>query len=247
MTETPRSDEPWYRVAFGAHYRKLYAARDDAAGALEAAFVYRAVDGFTGCEWLDAACGDGRHAVALQALGARVTGFDLSPDLLEAAAERGLPRLIQADIRRPPFPPSTFDVVSLFFTSFGYFDDDVNRDVLAGLARLLRPGGRLFLDLPDVARLRRTLVPQSETCNELGRCVSRRRLTATRVEKEVEITPADGGPVVRYVESVRLYDHDETRSLLTAAGLALTASYGGYDGRLYGTGDRALYVAKAPA
>ncbi len=247
MTESASSEEPWYRTAFGSHYRKLYATRDDAAGAEEAAFVFKAVDGFAGCLWLDAACGDGRHAVALQALGAHVTGFDLSPDLLDAAAKRGLPRLIEADIRRPPFGPSTFDVVSLFFTSFGYFDDDVNRDVLVGLARLLRPGGRLFLDLPDVAHLRRTLVPESETKNVLGQCRARRTLTATRVEKEVEITPADGGPLVRYVESVRLYDHDEIRDLLCYAGLALTATYGGYDGRNYGAGDRALYVAKTTA
>lgn len=40
-----------------------------------------------------------------------------------------------------------FDVVVCWFTSFGYFDDDENRSVLAGVHRSLRPGGRLLLEL----------------------------------------------------------------------------------------------------
>jgi SAM-dependent methyltransferase len=247
VSEASDAALPWYRVAFGPHYRRLYAARDDAAGAAEAAFAFRATGGGAGRRWLDAACGDGRHAAALAKLGADVYGFDLSPDLLRVARARGLRRLARADLRSPPFAPSAFDAVSLFFTSFGYFDDETNARTFAGLVRLLAPGGALFLDLPDVPRLRASLVPVSETRNELGLCRARRRLRGARVEKEVEIVPADGGEPLRYVESVRLYDADEVRALCAENDLRDVIAFGGYDGRPLGAGDRALYVAKAPA
>ena len=40
-----------------------------------------------------------------------------------------------------------FDAVYSFFTSFGYFGDDENEQVLAGIARALKPGGRFLLDI----------------------------------------------------------------------------------------------------
>jgi SAM-dependent methyltransferase len=40
-----------------------------------------------------------------------------------------------------------FHAVVCWFTSFGYFDDEQNRAVLAGVHRALRPGGSLLLEL----------------------------------------------------------------------------------------------------
>lgn len=240
------SDAPpaWYRVAFGEHYRTLYASRDDASARAEAAFAAKVVGLRAGERWIDAACGDGRHLVALRALGADAVGFDLSADLLAAARARGLRRLVRADLRRPPFADASADVVGLFFTSFGYFDDAENRGVLVALRRLLRPRGRIFFDLPDVAALKASLVPESRVATAAGAATYRRRFVGARVEKEVELVPAAGGPPLRYVESVRLYERAELEALLGATGFVVRGAYGGFDGREIGTGDRALFVAE---
>jgi SAM-dependent methyltransferase len=50
-------------------------------------------------------------------------------------------------MRRLPFAAASFDAALLWFTSFGYFDDDGNRAVLHELRRVLRPGGRAVLDV----------------------------------------------------------------------------------------------------
>jgi SAM-dependent methyltransferase len=42
-----------------------------------------------------------------------------------------------------------FDAVLLLSGSFGFFDDAVNQDVLARVARALRPGGRVLVDVFD--------------------------------------------------------------------------------------------------
>jgi SAM-dependent methyltransferase len=246
VSEGGAERDAWFRVAFGAHYRALYAARDDASAEREAAFAAQAVGARAGARWLDAACGDGRHAAALHRAGFRVTAFDLSADLLQVARSRGLPRVVRADLRRPPFASAAFDVVGLFFTSFGYFDDATNLDVLRRLRALLIPGGRLLLDLPDVERLRATLVPESCATNELGRCVSRRRIAGDRVEKEVVIEPvASGLPPIRYVESVRLYAREEIYDLYRAVGFRAVAEYGDFRGSPPRSSDRAIHVAEA--
>src|SRR5438093_8925253 len=87
-----------------------------------------------GMEVLDLACGFGRIANRLAALGARVTGVDASEAFLEMARrdaeERGVEvELVHGDMRSIPWT-ERFDCVISWFTSYGYFEDDDNRQVL---------------------------------------------------------------------------------------------------------------------
>jgi SAM-dependent methyltransferase len=100
---------------------------------------------------LDVACGPGRHAVRLAGRGHRVVGIDSSTSFLEiardAATDLGVDvEFIQADMRSVDFD-SEFDVALSLFTAWGYFDDEQNQQVLDRVARSLRAGGRLIIDL----------------------------------------------------------------------------------------------------
>src|SRR2546421_4807084 len=57
-------------------------------------------------EVLDVGCGPGRHAHALIERGARVTGIDVSPEMVASARERcgGHGRFLCADFERAKFP-----------------------------------------------------------------------------------------------------------------------------------------------
>src|SRR5690606_38711568 len=99
---------------------------------------------------LDLACGTGRIAVRLAERGARMTGLDRSALFLEharrAAEQRGVAvDWVEGDVRELD-DVERFDAVVHWFTSFGYFDDARNRDVLCRIRRSLRPGGRLLLE-----------------------------------------------------------------------------------------------------
>lgn len=97
---------------------------------------------------LDAGCGSGPLAAALQAQGAIVTGVDSSPAMVELARQRlgADADLHVADLGEPlPFEDDVFDdvVASLVLH---YLQDWVAP--LRELRRVLRPGGRLILSVP---------------------------------------------------------------------------------------------------
>jgi len=96
---------------------------------------------------LDVGCGDGTHSLGAAAAGARVTGVDASPEMLEAARKRAKERGVGAalevgDARSLPFADGTFDVV-LAVTVLCFIEDV---DLAIGeMARVLRPGGRIMV------------------------------------------------------------------------------------------------------
>lgn len=208
------SEAPWWEVAFGDQYDTVYAHRSDAAATAEVAGLLPRLreSGGVVC---DACCGNGRHLQAMQTSGLCAVGFDYSAHLLSTARQRPIAdRLARADIRQPPFPSGVFDAVTVLFTAFGYFDDASNAAALAGLAGLLRSGGWLVLDLPDVDRLRATLVPESCRTTADGTVITeRRRLDGAFVVKDV-VLERGGRDVGRWQERVRLYADAELDQLV---------------------------------
>lgn len=94
---------------------------------------------------LDAGCGTGGMMAQLD--GRHVVGVDASPIAISICRERGLRRLVRASVDRLPFPDSSFDaVLSLDVLYHRDVADDV--EGVREMARVLRPGGRLFLHLP---------------------------------------------------------------------------------------------------
>jgi SAM-dependent methyltransferase len=100
-----------------------------------------------GEEWLDVGTGTGGVAVRAARAGAKVTGSDLAPALIETAkrlaAEEGLDVDYHVgDAEELPYGNASFDVVS---SSFGAIFAPDHKAVARELARVCRPGGRLGL------------------------------------------------------------------------------------------------------
>ncbi len=96
-----------------------------------------------GLRVLDAGCGMGRWLHFAREAGAEVVGMDVSPAIDVAAEREGDGAdFVQGDLRWPPFPPGSFDLVY----SLGVLHH--LEEPLAGvraLAKLVRPGGELRL------------------------------------------------------------------------------------------------------
>lgn len=228
--------EPWYVQAFRGDYRLVYAHRDLESAEREVAWLV--AQGLAGLV-LDLCCGFGRHALAMARAGLAVVGADLSLELLRAARElpeferhlRG--RLLCADARRVPLCDASFDAATLLFSSFGYFGEQGDGQVLAELARVLRPGGLAVLDLMNPAHVRAALVPSTRRTGPGFALGEERQLAdgGRRVIKDVELEIVDEHgrrELRRWREDVRMYEVDELRELLAARGLALERIAGDY-------------------
>ncbi len=238
---TPKNEgilsEDWYADAFGALYPVVYAHRTVAAAAPEACFAAKAVGLVPDDHALDLCCGEGRHLVSLEKIGAQFTGLDYSSRLLARARQRLAPQtqLVRADMRRIPFAPC-FDVVFSFFTSFGYFMEEAdNVAAAAEMARVLKSGGRFFMDYLNPNHVARTLTPASRRVSQ-GYTIEERRWideTTMRVNKTISVT-RDGEVVGTSAESVRLYTKEQLTTLLHSVGLSVAQVWGDYEGADYG-------------
>ncbi len=123
-----------------AHFAPLQALTMEPAAQLVKYAAIRAGD-----RVLDVACGTGVVAVTAARRGARVTGLDLTPELLEVARENARLADIaiewhEGDAESLPFEPETFDVV---VSQFGHMFAP-RPDVAVGeMLRVLKPGGTI--------------------------------------------------------------------------------------------------------
>jgi SAM-dependent methyltransferase len=94
---------------------------------------------------LDVGCGTGVVAVTAARAGARVTGLDLTPALLERARENSQIAEVridwqEGDAEKLPFDDSAFDVV---LSQFGHMFAPRPEVVTAEMLRVLKPGGTI--------------------------------------------------------------------------------------------------------
>ena len=232
-------DEAWFHRWFNDTYKRLYPHRDEREAAAQARFVTRALPVTPAWRILDVGCGAGRHLAWFRRQGfPHCIGLDLSLPLLRDARAAGQ-AVARADMRHIPFRAGGFDLVTSFFTSFGYFAtfaEDV--EALAQMVSLLKPGGHLFLDLINKPHLLLNLVPEDRRNVEGSEVTQRRRIEGpsegpgTVVVKEIEIRRPDGTEE-RYQERVRLYGPEEMPALAGRFGLGLHATYGDETGGAY--------------
>ena len=95
---------------------------------------------------LDGGCGTGANLELLQRYGTAI-GIDLSDKAIEFCRARGVPsdRVSIASLTELPFPKDFFDLAISFEVICNIADDQAT---FAEIARVLKPGGRLIVQVP---------------------------------------------------------------------------------------------------
>ncbi len=215
----------------------------------EVEFIRCALDLPAGSAVLDLACGVGRHAIGIAKGGLRVTGLDFNPRYLEIAAEESSRSGVSVDwtlgdMRSLPFEAS-FDGAYSYFTSFGYFSDSENEQVIANVVRALRPGGRFLLDMANRDWL--LTHPQQRTWNqrEDGALLmeeSSLDLRSSRVVSRQTLIEPQGGARVAKEFNLRVYTCAELSALFARQGLQTLEVWGGADRSEYSAESRRLIL-----
>ena len=232
----------WFEEWFGEEYLELYPHRDIEEASRLIGLLQRELPWQTGWRVLDCACGAGRHLHAIQAAGARAFGFDLSAALLRRARTTVAAPLVRADLRHLPFRPGSMDLTVNLFTSFGYFNSDLeHEEALAEMLETVRDGGYFAIDFLHPDWVRRSLVP-SEVCELGGRKIEIQRSLSEdgrHVRKRIML---DGGR--QFEERVRLLEAHELERMLTDEGARVTHRFGDYNGSPLGEGSRTILLSR---
>ncbi len=246
-------ESPWYVRFFKGDYLRVYGhtLKQDRTD-LETQFAIHALGLQPHHHVLDLCCGQGRHSIALAKTGLDVTGVDLSAEMLDIArseaADAGLAlTLCQADMRQLPDDfENQFDAVINMFSSFGYLEsEDDDQQVLHQIAKSLKPGGKLLMDLLN----REWVIINNEEFDwhqhEDGRVVLERRvLSLEKSMNHLTYTEIlrDGTRRVMSDLQMRLYTLTEMIKMLANAGLTLQNVYGGFRGEDYTVNTRRMIV-----
>ena len=164
---------------------------------------------------LDAGCGTGFQTALLERLGYETHGVDAAAKLLRVASQR-LPAaaLALASVEALPYRDASFDAVACCGSTLSFVDDPAA--TLRELARVLKPGGRLLLDVEHRWSLDLVWTLISALGGDcLGYGVSPREAWRALVRR-----PRDGCTVTYPgYGRLRLFSRAELRTLLTRAGL----------------------------
>ncbi len=220
----------WWRSLFNANYLRTDGdvVSDDALTQSEVDAFVKALSPAKDDAILDLCCGQGRHCLELAKRGfTNVIGLDRSHYLITRARKinkqsRTNVTFKEGDARKLPFTPDIFDHVIVAGNSFGYFEsrqDDIN--VLNGIRRVLKPGGKLLLDVADGNYLRAHFLPRSWEWIDKDNFVCRERSLSKDCERIISrevITNVKKGVIADQFYAERLYDQTSLTQLLIEAG-----------------------------
>jgi SAM-dependent methyltransferase len=226
----------WFERWFDEDYALLYAHRDEVEARQAVHTALAVAPELTEGPVLDLACGAGRHLTVLQERNPTAFGLDLSEAMLRLAPDPLQGHLVRGDMRALPFREGAFCGICMWFTPFGYFDDQKNAALLARLKTLLRPGGVLLIDYFNAGRLAQDLVPEDVQEQNGIRILSQRRMEGGRVIKDLTLHRLDTGEERHAVESVRVYAPEELEAMAHRTGLRVRQVLGNYDGAPFGAG-----------
>ena len=251
MTDAPSPPETW-DAFFNDFYLRVAAgdARQEDVAEAQALGAARLAGCPEGGDLLDVPCGFGRHAVALARAGYRVVGVDRSQALIAEATRRAdgaeWPKLVEADYRELPFADESFDAAINLFTSLGYLGDEEDTKALGEIARVLRPGGRLVVELVPRDLLVRRFSEQDWRALGGGRLLLEQRTfdAAAGIAQTTQTLVETTGERDSRTFSLRVYSATELVAMLLAAGFEEAKCYGDLEGAELTVDTRLVVVAR---
>lgn len=237
----------WFESWFDSpYYHILYKDRDKEEAELFIDNLIHFLHPSPKAQFLDLACGKGRHAVYLNKKGFPTIGIDLSPESIAFASRfenENLQFYVQ-DMRKP-FRINYFDYVLNLFTSFGYFEHEKDdMAVMNSICKMLKKNGTLVIDFMNVRCVQENIIPtQEKTINDISFKITK-QIENNFIVKQIHFE--DKGKAYHYQEKVKLLRLSDFERYLAAANLKIVNLFGNYQLQPFdcGASERLIIVAQ---
>lgn len=215
----------WFDTSF---YHLLYRERDDDEARKFIVNLLTHLQLPKDSHVLDLACGKGRHSLTLNELGMNVMGVDLSEQSISHAKQFENDKLhFRVQDMREPFEDDAFDCVFNLFTSFGYFEEELeNQKVLNGVSSMTKDGGIFVLDYLNANSAVKNLVSYEEKEIDNVHFDIKRNFDGKFIRKQIDVTCRDGKH--HFEEKVRGFSREEIEIMLVKAKLKPIEFFGDF-------------------
>lgn len=237
----------WTQDYFDDTYRRLFLDTvDPSRTAYQIHQLLRLCPLLPGASVLDVGCGIGRHSIELAKLGFRVTGVDKNAEYIaicrQHAGELGVTADFCATDSRTMSLSVRADLAVSLWSSFGYYGEAGDFQVLQRIAEHVRPGGRVIIDVENRDYIVKHFVPQEwHTCDD-GFVLEKRHFDPVEGTVSTRRIVASGTERHEYRRVLRMYTATELAALLRSAGLRSERWYGDYDGSRLGYESRRMIL-----
>jgi SAM-dependent methyltransferase len=217
--------ESWFDSPF---YHILYSHRDTQEAESFLSLLNQRLHLAPHSKLLDLACGKGRHSIFLNQLGYHVTGIDLSAQNIDYCKEFESDTLeFHVHDMRRILCVNYFDAIFNLFTSFGYFEQNhQNELVIEAAVKGLVPGGYFIIDYLNAAKAKSNLSKLHEIEIEGINFAIEKNIFEDWIVKDIKFKHLE--VEYNFQEKVKLYSAEELQNMLVKSGLSILTIYGDY-------------------
>ena len=222
--------EQWFETWFDTnYYHLLYRNRDENEARQFIDALLRYLSPKVDQEFLDIACGKGRHAIYLHERGYCVTGVDLSANSISIAnesTEEGLYFFVR-DIRHP-LGVRSVDFALNMFTSFGYFDtEEEHVNALMNIKNAVVPNGTFVMDYLNLDFVKSKLIEEEVQVHDGIEYRINREIKDGFIHKSIKVI--DGEQEFDFIEKVKAFNSENLISMVEKAGFEVIDTFGDYN------------------
>jgi len=232
--KTITMQDEWFLKWFNSpYYDLLYRHRTEDEAKVFLDKLLHHLNPSTASLMLDLACGNGRFSHYLALKGFDVTGLDISDSKINEAINKAEELKINnvefyKHDMRSPFRQNYFDYVFNFFTSFGYFEKDIDHlRTIENIFSGLKPGGTFILDYLNSIKTISNLKEYEEQIFEGIPVIIKRSVENGFIQKRIELHHRNKDLI--FTEKVRAFDLSDLNKMLNHSGFLVKEVFGNYD------------------
>ena len=221
----------WFENWFDSkYYHILYRNRDNKEANLFIENILKIIKPDNNCHFLDLGCGSGRHAINLNKKGFYLDGIDLSEKSLQKAIpyENDKLKFHHMDMRNINFK-NQYDVILNLFTSFGYFNNDKEHQlVFRNIYNALKVNGYFIIDFFNASKIvnnQKNNLFETKVINNILFEIEKKH-DSEFVYKKIKIT--DGNKKFLFNEKVKLITKKKFLNYFRNLNISLKFEYGDY-------------------